>query len=139
MQRLSILVFATLAILPSGTAAQAQTLQCACQQVTVCGPDACEPSSVETCLSTDIGLDLTQPAIRLCIFSDCLEGPVSRTDISGRVTVLEGEISPANMTEAYPSHVLATLDRETGIGLLQSSDEQAVAQYTVICQAASGF
>lgn len=108
-------------------------LQCSCQQVSLCGADECEPSPIETCPSSDIGLSLAEPAIRLCVFTDCLEGEARRIEISETIVALDGFYSPTLEPDLAPTHVLAVIDRETGIGMVQTSDEQAVAQYSIIC------
>lgn len=116
--------------------AAAETLQCACQQVIVCGADQCDMAPIEICPSTDIRLTLETPAIQVCSFTDCLEGSARRTDVSEAVIALDGAYSPRHTPEANATQVTALIDVRTGIGTVQSSDEEGVAQYSVICQSA---
>lgn len=134
MRRLSVVTFAgALMALPCVEPFAAQ-LQCACQQMTTCGADACDPAPMDICSSADIGLSVDEPAIRLCVLSDCLEGPARRIDISEAVVALEDRYTSKQTPEAAPSAVFSVLDLETGIGLVQSSDEQAVVQYALVCE-----
>lgn len=124
----------TFALLVLGQgAAQADGLTCACQAQLVCGADSCDPAEIEVCGSTDIRLSLAQPSISLCAFSHCLEGPATLTTTQQGGHVLSGTYRPSTAPETNPSSVVVYYDATTGIAFAQTTDEEAVAQYSLIC------
>ncbi len=135
--RRAILTAATLLLAgPSSTAILAADLTCSCQRATVCGADECADMPFDMCSVTTIGLSIDTPFIRLCSSSSCLEGAAERTDISEAAVALEGNYLPQGGKDSAPVHLLSLYDKETGIGVIQTSDEQAVIQFAMICQAA---
>ena len=115
--------------------AGAEALACACQAVIACGADSCDLAEGEFCASTDIAISLAVPSIRLCAFSYCLEGPATLQAIDEDRAVLSGSYRPSTGPARDETAVFVLHDATTGIGVIQTTDEEAVARYTVICRA----
>jgi len=114
--------------------AAATELVCICQQVTVCGADSCDTVEEDHCSSTDIRISTSDPTITLCAFSSCLEGAATLTQIDDTRSVLAGSYRHSTMPERNETSVVVLHDGATGIGVIQTTDEEAVAQYSVICR-----
>lgn len=113
--------------------AQADALTCVCQTQLVCGADSCDPAEIEVCGSTDIKLSLAEPSISLCAFSQCLEGPATLTTTQQGGLLLSGSYRPSTAPAVNPSSVVLYYDETTGVAFAQTTDEEAVAQYSLIC------
>lgn len=115
-------------------AVHAGELACICQQQLVCGADSCDPGEDDFCGSTDIRISLAQPSVTLCVFSYCLEGEAALSQVGDDGHVLTGSYRPSTAPELNETSVTAFYDASTGVGFIQTADEEAVAQYSVICR-----
>jgi len=130
-------VWAIVAIPVPPAAAEEAATSCACQSALVCGADSCDPADASYCTSSSISFQLDPPAINFCIGEDCMSGPAAVSRPRDQEIWLHGSFSHTAAPDQNPTSVTLLLDKETGIGLIQASDEQGVDQVSVICEISS--
>lgn len=110
---------------------------CSCQSAFVCGADSCDPDD-GYCTNSSISFRIEPPTINFCVGEDCMAGPAALSKPREQEVWLHGSFGHTAAPDQNPTSVTLLLDMETGIGLIQASDEQGVDQVSLICDAGGG-
>lgn len=121
-------------VLPA--AATGKITECRCQAALTCGADECAPVDGDYCRNSAISYAIEPPAINFCIGEDCISGPAAFLRPREGEIWLHGSFKHTAAPEQSPTAMTVLLDARTGIGIIQTSDEQGVDQVSVICDVA---
>ncbi|MBS7696210.1 MULTISPECIES: hypothetical protein [unclassified Chelatococcus] len=128
---LAVCTALTVTVAPS--AAGKAATRCACQSAVLCGADECHPADDGYCTNSFIAFATDPPEINFCIGEDCMAGPAALLRPREEEVWLHGSFGHTAAPDQNPTSVTFLLDRTTGIGLIQASDEQGVDQVSLIC------
>lgn len=123
------------AFMAASSAAGQEATQCRCQAAFFCGADSCDPADAGYCTNSFISFATEPPTINFCIGEDCMSGPAALSRPREEEIWLHGNLGHTAAPDQNPTSVTFLLDRTTGIGMIQASDEQGVDQVSLICDA----
>ena len=111
---------------------------CQCQAALFCGADSCAVENPDYCVNSDISFVASPPAINFCIGQDCMSGPATMSRPRDDEIWLHGKFRHSAAPDQNPTSVSLLLNQATGIGMIQTADEQGVDQVSIICVIEAG-